>query len=177
VEVHTTPQRPLFRKDQLAALEETGFREIETFGVMALPPEPFDPERSGDLVVTAGAPEAGYESEGHLARTTGLLRQAWTALFAFLEVSVDVPGQSCQEDEGDGDVEGAHRIAQGLPVGAQVVAAQRQQAAPDERAGESERDKAREVHLRHAGRKEMKVRTMGSSLETKAAQSPQRANQ
>jgi SAM-dependent methyltransferase len=53
VEVHTTPQRPLFRADLLAALAEAGFAEIETFGRMTLPVEPFAAERSGDLVVVA----------------------------------------------------------------------------------------------------------------------------
>jgi SAM-dependent methyltransferase len=53
VEVHTTPHRPLFRADLLAALDAAGFDRVETFGKMALPAEPFDPDRSGDLVVTA----------------------------------------------------------------------------------------------------------------------------
>jgi SAM-dependent methyltransferase len=53
VEVHTTPQRPLFRADLLAALAEAGFVEVETFGRMTLPVEPFAAERSGDLVVVA----------------------------------------------------------------------------------------------------------------------------
>ncbi len=52
-EVHTTPQRPLFYADLLAALEDAGFVEIEAFGRMMLPVEPFDPEQSGDLVLTA----------------------------------------------------------------------------------------------------------------------------
>lgn len=56
VEVHTTPQRPLFRADLLAALAEAGFAEVETFGRMALPAEPFAAERSGDLVVVARRP-------------------------------------------------------------------------------------------------------------------------
>ena len=56
VEVHTTPQRPLFRADLLAALAEAGFAEVETFGRMALPVEPFAAERSGDLVVVARRP-------------------------------------------------------------------------------------------------------------------------
>ena len=53
VQVHTTPQRPLFRADMHAALAETGFAEIRDFGRMAVPFEPFDPDKSGDLVVTA----------------------------------------------------------------------------------------------------------------------------
>jgi SAM-dependent methyltransferase len=53
VEVHTTPQRPLFRADLLAALAEAGFDRAETFGRMALPTEPFAAESSGDLVVVA----------------------------------------------------------------------------------------------------------------------------
>lgn len=52
-EVHTTPQRPLFRADLLAALTEAGFTQIQTFGRMALPVEPFEAEKSGDLVVVA----------------------------------------------------------------------------------------------------------------------------
>ncbi len=53
VEVHTTPQRPLFRADLEAAVAAAGFAQIQTFGRMALPLEPFDAERSGDLIVTA----------------------------------------------------------------------------------------------------------------------------
>ena len=53
VEVHTTPQRPLCRADLLAALADAGFTAIETYGKMALPLEPFAPDRSGDLVVVA----------------------------------------------------------------------------------------------------------------------------
>ncbi len=52
-EVHTTPQRPLFRADLLAALAEAGFNQVQTFGRMALPVKPFDAEKSGDLVVVA----------------------------------------------------------------------------------------------------------------------------
>ncbi|MCX7670980.1 MAG: class I SAM-dependent methyltransferase, partial [Anaerolineae bacterium] len=51
VEVHTTPQRPLFRADLLAALAAAGFERVQTFGRMALPVEPFDAGCSGDLVV------------------------------------------------------------------------------------------------------------------------------
>jgi len=53
VAVHTTPQRPLFRADLEAVLNETGFERIQTFGRLALPAEPFDAERSGDLIVAA----------------------------------------------------------------------------------------------------------------------------
>lgn len=53
VEVHTTPQRPLFRADLLAALAEAGFERVQTFGRMALPAEPFEADRAGDLVVVA----------------------------------------------------------------------------------------------------------------------------
>jgi SAM-dependent methyltransferase len=53
VEVHTTPQRPLFQADLLAALEAAGFEEISSYGRMALPPEPFDAAKSEDLVVVA----------------------------------------------------------------------------------------------------------------------------
>lgn len=53
VQVYTTPQRPLFRADLLAALADSGFNAIETYGKMALAPEPFAPDRSGDLVIVA----------------------------------------------------------------------------------------------------------------------------
>jgi glycine/sarcosine N-methyltransferase len=55
VQVHTTPQRPLFHADLISALAEAGFAEVRAYGRMALPFEPFDPERSGDLVVVARA--------------------------------------------------------------------------------------------------------------------------
>ena len=53
VEVHTTPHRPLFLADLLAALTEAGFSEPRTYGRMSLTEEPFDVSRSGDLVVVA----------------------------------------------------------------------------------------------------------------------------
>jgi glycine/sarcosine N-methyltransferase len=53
VEVHTTPQRPLFQADLSAALAEAGFVEVRAYGRMALPEEPFDVTRSADLVVMA----------------------------------------------------------------------------------------------------------------------------
>jgi glycine/sarcosine N-methyltransferase len=53
VQVHMTPQRPLFHADLISALAEAGFGEVRTYGRMALPFEPFDPARSGDLVVVA----------------------------------------------------------------------------------------------------------------------------
>ncbi len=53
VEVHTTPQRPLFQANLLAALAEASFARVQTFGRMALPAEPFDANCSGDLVVVA----------------------------------------------------------------------------------------------------------------------------
>ncbi|MBM4457439.1 MAG: class I SAM-dependent methyltransferase [Chloroflexi bacterium] len=53
VEVHTTPQRPLFLADLTAALTAAGFAQIQAYGRMALPREPFDPEAAPDLVVTA----------------------------------------------------------------------------------------------------------------------------
>lgn len=53
VEVHTTPHRPMFQADLLAALAEAGFTEPHTYGRMALPEERFDVSRSGDLVVVA----------------------------------------------------------------------------------------------------------------------------
>jgi len=53
VEVHTTPHRPLFQTDLITALAEAGFSEPRAFGRMTLPEEPFDVNRSGDLVVVA----------------------------------------------------------------------------------------------------------------------------
>lgn len=50
VEVHTTLQRPLFRADLAAALAEAGFMAVRWYGRMAWPAEPFEPERSPDLV-------------------------------------------------------------------------------------------------------------------------------
>jgi glycine/sarcosine N-methyltransferase len=51
VQVHTTPQRPLFRADLLSALSEAGFTDLRCYARMALPLESFDPGGSGDLVV------------------------------------------------------------------------------------------------------------------------------
>jgi len=53
VEVHTTPHRPLFQADLLAALTDAGFIEPRAYGRMAQPHEAFDVSRSGDLVVVA----------------------------------------------------------------------------------------------------------------------------
>jgi SAM-dependent methyltransferase len=53
VQVHTTPQRPLFRADLFSALTDANFAEIRAYGRMSLPFEPFDADRSGDLVVIA----------------------------------------------------------------------------------------------------------------------------
>lgn len=53
VQVHTTPQRPLFQADLLAALAEAGFGEVRSYAGMTAAPAPFDPATSGDLVVTA----------------------------------------------------------------------------------------------------------------------------
>lgn len=53
VEVHTTPQQPLFWADLAAALEEAGFGQVQVYGCMAQPAEPFSADRSGDLVVVA----------------------------------------------------------------------------------------------------------------------------
>jgi SAM-dependent methyltransferase len=53
VEVHTTPQRPWFAADLVAALESAGFGEIRSYGLMALPLTPFDPHTSADLVLVA----------------------------------------------------------------------------------------------------------------------------
>jgi glycine/sarcosine N-methyltransferase len=55
VEVHTTPQRPLFHADLVSGLADAGFTRVRSYARMALPLEPFDPERSGDLVVVARA--------------------------------------------------------------------------------------------------------------------------
>lgn len=53
VEVHTTPHRPLFQEDLLAALEESGFASVRCYRGMAWPTEPFEQARSGDLVILA----------------------------------------------------------------------------------------------------------------------------
>ncbi len=53
VQVHTTPQRPLFQADLLAALAEAGFGEVRSYAGMTASPAPFDPTSSGDLVVVA----------------------------------------------------------------------------------------------------------------------------
>lgn len=53
VEVHTTPQRPLFQADLAAALAEAGFTAVRWYGCMAWPVEPFEVERSPDLVAVA----------------------------------------------------------------------------------------------------------------------------
>jgi SAM-dependent methyltransferase len=53
VQVNSTLQRPLLEKDLGEALERTGFRETRHFG--GLDGSPFNPERSGDLVVVAVA--------------------------------------------------------------------------------------------------------------------------
>lgn len=53
VQVHTTPQRPLFQANLLAALVEAGFGEVRTYAGMTSSPGPFDPASSGDLVVVA----------------------------------------------------------------------------------------------------------------------------
>jgi SAM-dependent methyltransferase len=53
VDVHTTPHRPLFRSDLLAALAEAGYDHPRALARMAWPAEPFDPQSSPDLVVVA----------------------------------------------------------------------------------------------------------------------------
>jgi len=53
VDVHTTPQRPLFCIDLLDGLAAAGFGETQTYGRMASSSEPFDAGKSGDLVVAA----------------------------------------------------------------------------------------------------------------------------
>jgi glycine/sarcosine N-methyltransferase len=58
VQVHTTPQRPLFHADLVSGLAEVGLAEIRAYGRIALPLEPFDPEQSGDLVMV------GRKAEG-----------------------------------------------------------------------------------------------------------------
>jgi hypothetical protein len=58
-DVHTTPQRPLFRRDLLAALAEAGYDDVRSYGGMTSSPETFDPGRSGDLVIAARKPSTG----------------------------------------------------------------------------------------------------------------------
>ncbi len=53
VAVHTTPHRPLFQADLYAALAEAGFVQPRAYGRMAWPPEAYDRDASGDLVVVA----------------------------------------------------------------------------------------------------------------------------
>ena len=53
VEVHTTPQRPLFQADLNAALVEAGFDAVRAYGRMVEPFEPFEVTRSADLVLVA----------------------------------------------------------------------------------------------------------------------------
>lgn len=53
VEVHTTPQRPLFQADLAAALAEAGFTAAGWYGRMAWPAEGFEADRSPDLVAVA----------------------------------------------------------------------------------------------------------------------------
>lgn len=53
VEVHTTPQRPLFQADLAAALAEAGFMAPHWYGRMTWPGEPFEVERSPDLAAVA----------------------------------------------------------------------------------------------------------------------------
>lgn len=53
VQVHTTPQRPLFHADLVAALTEAGFGDVRAFGGMTWPAKPFDPDSSPDLVLVA----------------------------------------------------------------------------------------------------------------------------
>jgi SAM-dependent methyltransferase len=53
VDVHTTPQRPLFQVDLLDGLAAAGFGEEQCCARMTTPSEPFDAGKSGDLVVLA----------------------------------------------------------------------------------------------------------------------------
>jgi glycine/sarcosine N-methyltransferase len=65
VQVHTTPQRPLFHADLASGLAEAGLAQTRAYGRMALPFEPFDPEQSSDLVVAARKDEGGrMKAEG-----------------------------------------------------------------------------------------------------------------
>lgn len=53
VDVHTTPHRPVFQTDLLAALVAAGFEEATCYGQMTWPQPPFDPTHSSDLVIVA----------------------------------------------------------------------------------------------------------------------------
>jgi len=53
VEVNSTPQRPWLFRDYDDALKRTGFGNIQHFG--GLDGSPYEPERSGDLVIVARA--------------------------------------------------------------------------------------------------------------------------
>jgi glycine/sarcosine N-methyltransferase len=53
VQVHTTTQRPLFEADLQAALEAAKFERVRMYGSMRWPLEPFELQRSGDLVAVA----------------------------------------------------------------------------------------------------------------------------
>jgi hypothetical protein len=52
VQVNSTLQRPLLRQDLDRALMEAGFRSVEHFG--GLDGSPYEPGKSGDLVIVAG---------------------------------------------------------------------------------------------------------------------------
>ena len=47
------PSGRSFQVDLLAALAEAGFGEAQTYARMTTPSEPFDAEKSGDLVIVA----------------------------------------------------------------------------------------------------------------------------
>lgn len=51
VEVHTTAQRPLLEAGLRAALAAAGCSDVQAYASMSWPPAPFDPGRSGDLVM------------------------------------------------------------------------------------------------------------------------------
>lgn len=53
VAVHTTPHRPLLQRDLMLALAEAGFENPRSFGRMVWPAEPYETERSADLVIVA----------------------------------------------------------------------------------------------------------------------------
>jgi SAM-dependent methyltransferase len=53
VQTYTTPQRPLFYADLLAALAASGFTDVEVFGQMTWPAPAFAPDLSPDLVAVA----------------------------------------------------------------------------------------------------------------------------
>ena len=113
VDVHTTPQRPLFQVDLLAALAEAGFGEAQTYARMTTPSEPFDAKKSGGSG-DRGGKEQRIANPDCLLQSRILLSASCCSLFAvcrrlppftLLHVMVDVIAQPCCEGDGDGDVE------------------------------------------------------------------------